>query len=177
MAEMHNFRKAFRGFHCEDVVRYLEYLNHKHNGVVNQLKSENQALEDQLAALRASTAISERDELIAQLQAQLLEKEEQYQALLEQIDASSSAELETYRRAERMERAAKDWSNQIYTQATATLSEAASQVDTAADDFAKAAQIFSSHVQELQSAVDGSKAALENAAATMFAICPNQEEK
>ena len=40
MAAPQNFRTAFNGFHKEDVVRYLEYINSKHSAQVNQLTSE-----------------------------------------------------------------------------------------------------------------------------------------
>ena len=40
MAAQQNFRTAFNGFHKEDVVHYIEYLNARHTAEVNQLKSE-----------------------------------------------------------------------------------------------------------------------------------------
>ena len=60
-----NFRSAFNGFNREDVVHYIEYLNSKHTGAVNQLKSENQTLADELEALRATPDLTEE---YAQLQ-------------------------------------------------------------------------------------------------------------
>ena len=52
MSQTHNFRSAIGGFNRQDVVRYIEYINGKHISLVNQLKSENQALKDELAAIR-----------------------------------------------------------------------------------------------------------------------------
>ena len=49
MASEYRFRGAFNGFNREDVVRYLEYVNTKHNALVNQLRSENQALKEELS--------------------------------------------------------------------------------------------------------------------------------
>ena len=49
MAEKHNFRSAFNGFHREDVVRYIEHLNNGHTALVNQLNAAMDALKAQLA--------------------------------------------------------------------------------------------------------------------------------
>ena len=51
MASAHNFRSAFNGFHREDVVHYIEYLNSKHANQVNQLESEKQTLAEELEVL------------------------------------------------------------------------------------------------------------------------------
>ena len=169
MAESHSFRSAFNGFNRQDVVHYIEYLNHKHTGLINQMKSENQALRDELSALRSTqtsaAAESEKDALIAQLQAQL--EELQSSASAQQL---TNAELEAYRRAERAERAAKERAEQIYFQATATLSEAATQVDDAAKLFSTIADQIGTHIEQLKSAADSGKAALQDAASTMYAI-------
>ena len=53
MSAPQNFRTAFNGFNREDVVRYLEYINNKHNSLVNQLNEENAALRAQLVAVPA----------------------------------------------------------------------------------------------------------------------------
>ena len=168
MAESHSFRSAFNGFNRQDVVHYIEYMNHKHTGLINQMKSENQALRDELSALRAaqaSAAESEKDALIAQLQAQL--EELQSSAGTQQL---TNAELEAYRRAEQAERAAKERAEQIYFQATATLSEAATQVDDAAKLFSTIADQIGTHIEQLKSAAASGKAALQDAASTMYAI-------
>lgn len=173
MAENHSFRSAFRGFNREDVVHYIEYLNQKNSSIVNQLKSENQALKDELEALKnAQTPDAEKDALIAQLQAQLaLATGDEVS-----VDQLPTAELEAYRRAERMERAAKERAEQIYNQATATLAEAATQVDEAAKLFDSVTEQISSQIEQLHAAVDSGKAALQDAAATMYAIHPETEE-
>ena len=53
MAAPQNFRTAFNGFHKEDVVRYLEYINSKHTNQVNQLTAEAEELRKQLEKLSA----------------------------------------------------------------------------------------------------------------------------
>ena len=170
MAETHKFRGAFHGFNREDVVNYIEYLNHKHSGIVNQLKSENQALKDELAAAK-KLGETDKDAIIAQLRAQL---EEAGCPVPE--GNLENAELEAYRRAERMERAAKERADQIYFQATAALAEAATQVDDAAKLFDSVADQINAQVAQIHNAVNAGKAALQDAAATMYTIAPETEE-
>lgn len=175
MAESHKFRKSFRGFNREDVVRYIEFLNKKNTGIVNQLKSENQGLKDELEILRAAGADTEKDALIAELQAQVAE----LTAAQEQAAATtpSEEELEAYRRAERAEREAKERAQQLYQQATATLADATTLVDQAAQQFGAVAESVNEQIAQLQAAVDSSKAALQDAAATMYAIRPQSDEE
>ena len=58
--------------------------------------------------------------------------------------------------------------------ATATLSEATTLVDTAAQQFGVIAEQVSEQIAQLQAAVDSSKSALQDAAATMYAIRPEE---
>lgn len=172
MAESHKFRREFRGFNREDVVHYIEFLNKKNTTLVNQLKAENQGLKDELAALRNSGVDAEKDAIIADLQAKL---DELTAAQEQQVSYTpTEEELEAYRRAERAERAAKERAQQLYQQATATLSEATTLVDTAAQQFGVIAEQVSQQIAQLQAAVDSSKSALQDAAATMYAIRPEE---
>ena len=175
MAESHKFRREFRGFNREDVVHYIEFLNKKNTTLVNQLKAENQGLKDELAALRNSGVDAEKDAIIADLQAKL---DELTAAQEQQVSYTpTEEELEAYRRAERAERAAKERAQQLYQQATATLSEATTLVDTAAKQFGVIAEQVSQQIAQLQAAVDSSKSALQDAAATMYAIRPEETEE
>ena len=169
MAQGQNFRSAFHGFNREDVVRYIEFQNQKHLSAVNQLKSENQALKDELDALRAKTGHEEKDALIAQLQEELAQLKNAEPA------AQTDSELEAYRRAERMERAAKERSSQIYRQATAVLSDATAQIDSISDQFCQIADRIGDQIKELQVALDNSRNTLKDAASTMYAIQPEEE--
>lgn len=83
---MTNFRSAFNGFHREDVVHYIEYLNAKHSDEVNQLNGQ---LEDLRAKLEASASN-------AKAQIQLMEAEEKLEQLQEQL-AAAQAENEQLR--------------------------------------------------------------------------------
>lgn len=199
MAGKQNFRSAFNGFNREDVVQYIEYLNAKYNNTVNQLKSENQSLQTEVDELRARPVRDpELEERYAALQAEFAALQEKNAELQEQLcakqdevaqmkqsvaDAEQKAanriaaeELEAYRRAERVERAAQERTQQIYRQVTGALAETAAQVDEAADQFKRISQAFSGHMAEMQDMVDRSRNALMSASATMYSIRPTEAE-
>ncbi len=178
MAQTHNFRRALNGFHCADVVHYIEYLNKKHADQVNCLQAENQALQKDLEALRAQPIPEDLSGQLSAMEAECAEWKLRC-AELEAAQEKSSVtteELEAYRRAERMERDARERSRQIYNQATATLAEATTRIDTAASQFRQIAENVNNQMAALQIAVEGSKAALLDASATMYTICPDSEE-
>ncbi|MBE6948137.1 MAG: hypothetical protein E7454_07840 [Ruminococcaceae bacterium] len=185
MAMAQNFRSAFHGFNREDVVRYLEYLNSKHNSAINQLKSENQTLTDELKALRAQTVsnpaaeaecarLQEENQKLLQQCGDLAGQIAKLQAQMEEAQKNkplAEEELEAYRRAEQAERAAKERARQIYCQATGALAEATTQVDEAAEDFKLLSQRIATQMTDLQSTIDRSKEALTGAAATLYGVC------
>ncbi len=186
MASAQNFRPAFNGFNREDVVHYIEYLNSKHTSAVNQLKSENQTLADELEALRATPDLTEE---YAQLQEENQNLQQQCQDLAAEIESLklqleeaqqftplADEELEAYRRAEKAERTARERARQIYCQATGALADATTQVDDAAEHFKILSQRISEQLAELQATVDKSKSALQGAAATMYTIRPAEGE-
>ena len=165
MAVSHTFRSALNGFNRSDVVHYIEYLNGKNASTVNQLMSENQALKDELASLKAKLNAAPCN----------------YTAPAEQSEPEAKniteEELEAYRRAERMERLAKERSDQIYRQAAAALADASTQVDDAAEQFKDIADRVSDQINLLKNAVEDSKNALRSAAATMYTIRPEDTEE
>ena len=172
MSQTHNFRSAIGGFNRQDVVRYIEYITGKHTSLVNQLKSENQALKDELAALQAHPAAKDAD-LRSQLDAALARIAE----LESQPSAPTEQELEAYRRAERMERIAKERADAVYHQVNATLAEASTQLSGAAGSYGQLVDSVVSQISQLQAAVESGKIALENAAAAMGAIRPEETEE
>jgi len=182
MTPVHNFRGAFHGFNREDVVRYIEYTNTKHADLVNQLRSENQTLLKELEDMR--NTVSEDNSLAAQLEEMTAQRDAALQEL-EQLrtQAASPAqnlakeELEAYRRAEQAERTAKERAAQLYRQATGTLADAATHIDTAAGNFRQVAERMSDHMLELQAAVDASKNALLDASDILCAIRPQNIEE
>ena len=174
MEPTHRFRSALSGFNRQDVVQYIEYLNAKHTAQLNQLNSEIEFLRQQLdrqAPQQDTSAIEELEARCAQLE------QERDAALEGQSKTPTEAELEAYRRAERTERIAKERSEQIYRQATATLADATARVDETAVQIAAVADSVKAQLDQLQNAVDSSKASLADAAAVMAAIRPEDTEE
>lgn len=91
MSENLNFRSAFNGFHREDVVHYIEYLNAKHTAEVNQLNTQLEQLKAQNAVpadvAELQDQLAAAQEINDQLQAQIAELEER-------CGAASDAEIE-----------------------------------------------------------------------------------
>lgn len=199
MAASYNFRPAFNGFNREDVVHYIEYINSKHTAQVNQLRSDlasaqqenatlkaqpqkNPELEAQVAALQAKIDHLEEDVLTAQIAKSDLETQladmtaQRDNALSEQanIQRRNELELEAYRRAERMERQAKERTDAMYQKANGVLADATAKVDDAARQITGIADQVAAQLAVLQQAVTGSKAALTDAAAALYAIRPEE---
>ena len=201
MAASYNFRSAFNGFNREDVVHYIEYINSKHTAQVNQLRSDlsaaqqenatlknqpqrNPELEAQLAELQEKLAQMEEDLLAAQLaksdaETQLADMTRQRDAALNeqaQVQRRNEEELEAYRRAERMERQAKERTEVMYQKANGVLADATAKVDEASGQINGIADQVAAQLAVLQQAVTGSKAALKDAAATLYTIRLSNEE-
>lgn len=195
MAASQNFRSAFNGFNREDVVHYLEYLNTKHNNQINQLTAENESLRQQVDALPDAESqrllVASLEEKCAELTRQLdtaqtrcaeLEQQLEQAAAKEQpaeapapaLSPSASDELEAYRRAERIEREAKERAELVYFQATNVLTEASAKVDGISSDITEMADKVMTQLTQLQVAVSSSKQALQDASSIMGAIRPNQ---
>ncbi len=193
MTAPQNFRSAFNGFNREDVVHYLEYINSKHTSQVNQLTTENEELrgklhdqprEDELRDLQDQCA-DLRDQLaLAQARVEDLELELELAAAREvpaepvvqvtPVVPSISEELETYRRAERIEREARERAELVYFQATGVLTEATAKVDGLAADITDMADKVMEQLTQLQMAVSSSKQALQDASSIMNTIRPNK---
>ena len=192
-----SFRSALNGFHREDVVRYIEYLNAQHAAEINQLNSELAFLRnkaDQETAAPVAVTNPENDALIEQQAARIRElfdrcKEQDAQieklqadldqALQQQISYKSRVEeeLEAYRRAERIERMARERAEQMYNQANAILADATIKVDETAALIGQMSDKVMGELNELQNTVSSSKQALRDAATAMYSIRPNTESK
>ena len=195
MSTPQSFRSAFNGFNREDVVHYLEYLNTKHNNQINQLTAENESLRQQVDALpdaesqrllvasleekcaeltrQLDTAQTRCAELEQQLE-QATAKEQPAEAPAPALSPSASDGLEAYRRAERIEREAKERAELVYFQATNVLTEASAKVDGISSDITEMADKVMTQLTQLQVAVSSSKQALQDASSIMGAIRPNQ---
>lgn len=198
MAASYNFRSAFNGFNREDVVHYIEFINTKHTTQINQLKTDLAAAQQENAALRAKPAqdpqvleqlealndkCAQKELRIEELRKALEEATAQRDAAQQELAAAKAQlanqpqyrnndELEAYRRAERVERQAKERSDAMYQRANSVLADATAKVDDTASQVAVIADQVTAQLQALQSAVSGSKAALKDAATTLYAIRP-----
>ena len=74
MTEIKNFRKAFRGFHREDVVAYITYLHNHYNAQIEQLNAQLQQVQPQ--DLDLATQLKEAKERCQQLEKELAEVKE-----------------------------------------------------------------------------------------------------
>ena len=180
-----SFRSAFNGFNRQDVVHYLEYINTKHQTQVNELTAEADDLRRQLEDLRAKTT------QVAELEARLAAMTEERNALHAQLEQMQAAEvvqeprpemdggsqvadeLDSYRRAQQVERSARERAELVYHQANGVLNEAIAKVDTATAEITAKTDEAMSQLTQLQMAVSTSKQALQDAASLMNTIRPN----
>ena len=201
MSASYNFRTAFNGFNREDVVHYIEYINSKHTTQMNQLRTDLTAAQQENAALKAQpqcdpdqeTQLQQLQERVAQLEEEVLaaqiaksDLETQLADMTSQRDDAlnqqaqvqrrNDEELEIYRRAERVERQAKERTEAMYQKANNVLSDATSKVDNASAQINGIADQVAAQLAVLQQAVTGSKTALKDAAATLYTIRLNSEE-
>jgi len=184
MSAPQNFRSAFNGFNREDVVHYLEYLNSRHTSQVNQLTVENEELRARLEALPSEDLTESLNARIAELEEQLAQalarcEELENQAAPVEVPQQAAAptvseELEAYRRAERIEREARERAELVYFQANGVLTEAAAKVDGISTDITDMADQVMTQLTQLQMAVSKSKQALQDASSIMNTIRPNK---
>lgn len=180
-----SFRSAFNGFNRQDVVHYLEYINTKHQTQVNELTAEADDLRRQLEDLQAKT--TQVAELEAQLSA-MTEERDALRARVEQMQAAEpvqeprpemdggsqvAEELDSYRRAQQVERSARERAELVYHQANGVLNEAIAKVDAATAEITAKTDEAMSQLTQLQMAVSTSKQALQDAVSLMNTIRPN----
>ena len=182
MAAFQNFRGALNGFNREDVVRYIEYINNKHNNQVNQLQTEIQTLQSELTKLRNQTEgadelreqLTQAQEQNAALEQSLAEAQEQLQKVAKRNQTDN--ELEAYRRAERAERVAQERVTQLYQQANGALAEVTVRTDETAMKVSNIVDSVSAQLAELQTVLTNGKNSLKDAAAAMYAVHPLESE-
>ena len=205
MTQQKTFRTALNGFNREDVVSYIEYLNSTHTAEINQLNSElnflrnresmteyssetvevhdgqqSEMLEQQAARIRELfDRCKELEEKLAAAEEAKAHAEEKLQAALTQqnsFQSLASEELEAYRRAERLERQAKERAEQMYQQTNGALAEASIRVDEAAAEIGQMSDRVMEQLALLQNAVSGTKEAMKEAAQIMYSIRPEEEK-
>ena len=201
MAEHQNFRIAFNGFNRDDVVMYIEQLNTRHNAEVNRLKSDLHYMQEKLNNQEpAAPAVAEGVDasVVEELEAKLAQAQEAARAAEEELLAQkaenrrlqelldtaltrqsenrASAELDIYRRAERVEREARSRASAVYGQANSALTTATAKVDETAGQIADLAEAAMQQIKQLQLAISGSKQVLRDTATALYAIRPEDEE-
>ena len=169
MATIQHFRTALGGFNRQDVVNYIEYLNNQHNSQIQQLNTQLQTALSQSSPAQVAGLQEQLDAANARI-AQLEEQLQNAEAAI-----GHEAELETYRRAERAERAAQERSRQIYAQANAVLADTTAQADNAAQQIGAIADQVVAQLQQYQDAILQTKGGFEDAVATLYAIRPEEE--
>ena len=174
MSELKNFRSAFRGFNRQDVVNYIEYINNTHNAQVEQLNNQLQAALAQPSDEELNARLEAAEARIAELEATLAEQD---RAVLSDGASCTEQELEAYRRAERVERVAKERAEQIYAQANGVLAEATLKAESASAHIGAIADQVSNQLKEYQDSVLETKATFQEAVATLYAIKPQAEEE
>ena len=179
MAAFQNFRSAVGGFNREDVVRYIEYINNKHSSQINQLNTEMQALQEELAQLRGQTDLSAQLEEANARIAQLEQERDVLAAQVEQMvnRPQTDSELEAYRRAERAERIAADRVAQLYNQANGALADATAKADDTATQVTELTDALMVQLQQLQTVLSSGGNSMRDAAAALFAIRPATSEE
>lgn len=186
MAMEQNFRSAFNGFNREDVVRYLDYLNTQHQNQVSKLNGELASLRTQLDTMLMmpqadpqllEAATQERDALkeqvatlTAQLLAQQVEAQPEEPKPATELTGLEARELETYRRAERVERAAREKAEEVYRQVSGVLSQTSQRVEEISGGLTTQTDQVMRQLAELQQAVASGKEALQEASALLSAI-------
>lgn len=146
----------------------VESLEEKCRNLTGQLEeatSRAETLERQLAAAQSQCA-----ELTQAAQAAQAAQPEPETGLT----PTASDELEAYRRAERIEREAKERSELVYYQANSVLSQTTAKVDSISADITQMADQVVSQLTQLQAAVSSGKQALQEASSIMGTIRPNQ---
>lgn len=166
MTEIKNFRKAFRGFHREDVVAYITYLHNYYNAQLEQLNAQLQQVQPQDLDLAAQ--LKEAKERCQQLEKELAEVKETKGC------GDVTQELEAYRRAERAERMAQERAQQVYEKANAVLADATAKAEAAANAIGSVADNATEQLRQYQQTITDTKAAFQEAVATLYTISPEE---
>ena len=185
MEQPNQFRSSFNGFNREDVVRYMEFINNKHSAQVAQLTNELEYLRGKQDTLD-SNRVSELEKQLNAAQAENEVLKHRIAALersLEEANAAQSqpvpavapvtpseSELEAYRRAERVERVAKERARQLGQQTASALTQIHQQMDQVSASLSETAEEMAQQLTQLQEAVALSRRTLEDAAGMAQAL-------
>ena len=81
-----------------------------------------------------------------------------------------------FRRAERIERQAKERAEQLYQQSNGALAEASVRVEEAASQIGQLSDMVMAQITQLQNAVCGTKQAMKDASQILYTIRPKEEK-
>lgn len=173
------FRSSLNGFNREDVVRYMEYIYNKHSAQVAQLTNELESLRSKQDAMDSNrsadlekqlTAVQQENSDLKHRIAALEHSLQEANAALArpsvpaQAAAPTESELEAYRRAERVERVAKERARQVSQQTAQALGSVSSQLDGAAEQLMSVNAQLMQQLEQLQAAVVNGRQAVQDAA-------------
>ena len=96
-------------------------------------------------------------------------------ALARQNEANNTVELDTYRRAERVERDARNRAREVSDKANAALFDATNRVDETAIQISELTDAAMQQLKQLQLAISGSKQILRDTATSLYSIHPEEE--
>lgn len=194
MAEIQNFRTAFHGFNREDVVHFLESMSARHTAQVNQLKDDVQRLEGQLAQQGAAAedgrlleALRQEHEALQQLMEEqeqshtalrqeneaLRQEKEALQKELESLRTTGEQknlkdeELAAYRRAENVERLARQRAAQLHDRVNGLVADLTASLHSSRMDMDAAAEAMGQSLEMLQKALDTSQENLRSGEASL----------
>ena len=137
-------------------------------GLVEELEAKLADAEDAAKTAKAQLDAQKAENLRLQV---LLDA-----ALARQNEANNTVELDTYRRAERVERDARNRARMVSDKANAALSDATSKVDDTAIQISELTDAAMQQLKQLQLAISGSKQILRDTASVLYAIRPEDEE-
>ena len=171
MSENQNFRSSFRGFHREDVVHYIEYLNNRYQTELNQLRGENQTLRAELDKRPGdSDRVEELEAALAQARTELEQARKALAQAKTETPADTGPELEAYRRAERTERMARERASLLASQADSALAEAREDLTQAEERLASVTMQTQAQIDRLREAVTAGRQTLARVQETLSDI-------
>ena len=138
------------------------------SGLVEELEAKLADAEDAAKTAKAQLDAQKAENLRLQV---LLDA-----ALARQNEANNTVELDTYRRAERVERDARNRARMVSDKANAALSDATSKVDDTAIQISELTDAAMQQLKQLQLAISGSKQVLRDTATALYAIRPEDED-
>ena len=189
------FRSSVHGFNREDVIHYIEMLNNQHNEQAEQQKNLHREQMEQLAAQNREQLqeleqeleqAHERLALVDQLQQQLQQADERIRELEQRKPEpvheapknhqahADTLELETYRRAERTERMAKERAKQICDQANGILGEATVKAEQVSAQIGTLAAQLADQMAQYRQAVLATRESFRQSVDALAAIRPEK---